>query len=293
LEDCLKDFPIIGFFMTARWLIVLAVWVIAATSGRANTLAIFRTSYGEMAVELFEDDKPITVRNFIKLTEYGAYQNSFAHRLETGSLIQGGSFIVPSSTSTNQFQLFGGVPNFGTITNEFSTGAIYSNVFGTIAMAKAFGQPDSASSSWFINLRDNSASFDNQSGGLTVFGRVIQGSNVLHHLSSRSNFFGIINYNPTFPTLPVTYDGNAAPQYNQLFFPRISILKLITIPQSDGTRLLEWNSPSTMVCRVEFSDTGIDGNWDTLHITNGNGFIQGVFDTNIFAQTRHYRIRVE
>ena len=48
-----------------------------------------------------------------------------------------------------------------------------SNTRGTIAMAKPGGNPDGATSQWYINVKDNSADLDASNGGFTVFGRVI------------------------------------------------------------------------------------------------------------------------
>lgn len=272
---------------------VLAAWVTAVPCAHANSLAIFRTTFGEMAVELFDDDKPVTVKNFILLTELGRYQNNFFHVCAAGNIVQGGGFRVADPLSTNPVLNVTATAGLGTITNEFSVGTLYSNVFGTISMAKVAGFPDSASTDWFINLGDNSASYDHTNGGYTVFGRVIAGSNVLHQFNTRSNMFGTVNLGMQFSLLPVTYIGNFYPRYVDLVYSRVEILKLITIPQSNGSRLLAWNSPSTLVCRVEYSDTGIGGAWDLLHETNGNGNIQSAVDTNVFAETRLYRIRVE
>jgi cyclophilin family peptidyl-prolyl cis-trans isomerase len=87
------------------------------------------------------------------------------HRSVPGFIIQGGGFVWNDAA--------GGIlmiPSRGTLNNEFS--ASRSNKRGTIAMAKLGGDPNSAMSQWFINLADNSANLDNQSGGFTVFGEV-------------------------------------------------------------------------------------------------------------------------
>jgi len=277
--------PIIGiFFLLPAWRSEIAL---------ANSLAIFRTSYGEMAFELFDDDKPLTVRNFITLTESGRYRNSIMHRLEPGVLVQGGGYLVQNTGSTNPATNLFLVAAFGSITNEFSTGTIYSNVFGTIAMAKLPDNPDSASSHWFINLGDNAASFDNQNGGFTVFGRIVHGEQVLHTLNTKSNNYGIVNlsfyYGPPFGTVPVTYNGAVFPRYVELAYPCIEILKLIVVPNPDGSRDLAWNSPTGLVCRIEYRD---DITWDLFHLTNGNGLVQSTVDTNTVAAGRSYRVRI-
>src|SRR5205807_6793011 len=73
------------------------------------------------------------------------------------------------------------IPTFPPITNEFNVGPFYSNVYGTIAMAKT-ANPNSATSQFFFNLANNAASLDNtnNSGGFTVFGHVVAGTNSLN-----------------------------------------------------------------------------------------------------------------
>ena len=61
------------------------------------------------------------------------------------------------------------VPADPPVENEFNQ----SNLRGTLAMAKVGGDPDSATSQWFVNLADNSDNLDTQNGGFTVFGRVL------------------------------------------------------------------------------------------------------------------------
>src|SRR6185436_15702112 len=109
-------------------------------------------------------------------------------------------------------------------TNEFGVGARLSNVVGTLAMAKAGTNANSASSQWFFNLGDNAATFDAQSGGFTVFGRVLpstnanEGTNLLASFNALSQSNGIIDmtsfFGPvwsSFTDLPVSYSGYAVP----------------------------------------------------------------------------------
>ena len=269
------------------------------TAAPANTLAIFRTSLGPMAVELFDEDKPVTVYNFIRLARFGAYRNTFFHRCETGFVAQAGGFVTASAASTNAFPgNYSPTFSFGAISNEYAVGPVISNTFGTIAMAKVSGQPDSATSQFFFNLNDNSVTLaPPNNGGFTVFGRVIAGSNVLHQLMSRTLTEGLLSVTDTvrnvvFPTLPVTYSGDRMPQINELIYTGIEIMRLIIQPQPDESRLLAWNSPTGLVCHVEYRDDATAATWDSLYVTNGNGQVQAILDDDPPPAARQYRIRV-
>ena len=108
-----------------------------------------------------------TAKNFLKYTKKGRYDDSFFHRSVEDFVIQGGGFSIP-----NKDYLDGGVPDsiktFSTIKNEPGN----PNVTGSIAMAKLPGDPDSATSQWFINLADNDF-LNTDNGGYTVFGNVL------------------------------------------------------------------------------------------------------------------------
>src|SRR5204863_2977164 len=101
---------------------------------RAGTLAQFRTVFGEIDVELYDQDKPVTVENFIRYVQSGAWNNMFIHRCDPNFVIQGGGYSVANRSATNQF--ISAVTKFGPITNEFGVGRRFSNVYGTLAMAK-------------------------------------------------------------------------------------------------------------------------------------------------------------
>jgi cyclophilin family peptidyl-prolyl cis-trans isomerase len=195
-------------------------------------------SVGNVDVELFNSEKPQTVRNFLLYARNGSYDQVILNRLLPGVLLQGGGFTNAAAiTNSNPFLDFGAVKNLGTITNEFGVGPRYSNVVGTLAMAKVGTNVNSASSQWFFNLGDNSSAFDTQSGGFTVFGRVLEatngidGTNLLATFNSLSPSNGIIDmttfFGPTwasFTDLPVNYNGYAIPESRQVFYVTVTEL---------------------------------------------------------------------
>lgn len=135
-------------------------------TAQANSVACFTSSMGQFCIELFETQTPITTANFLKYIDSDAYTSGIFHRSIPGFVIQGGGFKVVNGASGDSLVP---VNTFSPIVNEFKI----SNTRGTVAMAKLGGNPNSATSQWFVNLADNSANLDNQNGGFTVFGRVI------------------------------------------------------------------------------------------------------------------------
>lgn len=139
--------------------------MLVAAASQATTVRL-QTTLGVVDIQLFDAAAPATVANFLAYVHSGAYDNTIIHRSFPGFIIQGGGYAlgsVPNSTDP--------VPARPPVVNEYS--ASRSNLRGTIAMAKVGGDPNSATSQWFINLADNSANLDNQNGGFTVFGRVL------------------------------------------------------------------------------------------------------------------------
>ena len=120
-----------------------------------------------------------TAKNFLKYTKKGLYDDSFFHRSVDNFVIQGGGFTRPDSSF-----LEGGRPDsiktFSTIKNEPGN----PNITGSVAMAKLGGDPNSATSQWFINLAENEF-LDSQNGGFTVFGAVLgEGMNLVETMAS-------------------------------------------------------------------------------------------------------------
>jgi len=281
----------------------VCIWVVLAfmlAPARAGTLVQFRTSFGDIEVELYDQDKPATVRNFLNYVKSGRYENEIAHRLVPNFVLQGGGFVVTNRGATNWD--IAAVVTYPPVTNEFGTGKFYSNVSGTIAMAKT-SDPNSATSQFFFNLADNSASLDstNNSGGFTVFGHVIAGTNVLNlfntfqtytNSAQSSNIIAnvdpVLNYRfyPNFETCPL-YHPIVTP--TNFIFMDISLLK-IGITNENGGEQISWNSATGLTNIVEFT-TNFPPVWNTLITTNGTGAMMTVTDT-ANAASRFYRVRI-
>lgn len=129
------------------------------------TIVEFETSHGNFKVNLHDKTTPKTVENFLKYVTDGDYNNTVVHRLIPNFIMQGGGYSFEGSLPLTP------IPTDSSVINE----PVYSSVKGTIAMAKKASGPNSATSQWFINYKDNSANLDVQNGGFTVFGEVIEG----------------------------------------------------------------------------------------------------------------------
>jgi cyclophilin family peptidyl-prolyl cis-trans isomerase len=140
----------------------------------------------QFKLELFDDEAPLTVQNFLRYIEGGSaaeFIDTFFHRSVSNFVLQGGGFSATDITKIGEH-----IDTFSTVHNEFS--AERSNLRGTIAMAKVGTNENTASSEWFVNLADNSGNLDNQNGGFTVFGQVIEGMDVIDKIAAlpKANF---------------------------------------------------------------------------------------------------------
>lgn len=219
-------------------------WADSSESGGTNTTVRFTfqrgtNALGQVDVELFDGEKPETVRNFLLYVRSGAYSNSFLHRCVPGFIVQGGGFSVTNPLSSEIFSAYRETTNYGRLTNEFMVGSRFSNTVGTLAMAKVANDPNSATSQWFFNLNDNSTNLDTQNGGFTVFGAVRpstnlnEGTNVLTHFNTLSTNAGLVNLGKLlgssyqeFSSLPVSYTNTVTrvPQNRELYRVQIAIL---------------------------------------------------------------------
>ncbi|MFZ1863330.1 MAG: peptidylprolyl isomerase [Polyangiales bacterium] len=148
----------------------------------ANPTATFETSLGNIEVELFTDQMPITAGNFIELAKSGFYDGLHFHRIIDGFMIQ---FGCPHSRDPNSPRAGTGNSPKGTIEDEHPPDAKISNEPGTLSMANT-GRPNSGSSQFFINTTHNSY-LDWFSPGPSkhpVFGKVVDGMNVVKKIET-------------------------------------------------------------------------------------------------------------
>lgn len=135
------------------------------------------TSLGEITLELDAAAAPRSVENFLAYARDGHYNSTIFHRVVPGLLVQGGGFTPDLQAK----------PTRAPVPNEAGNGL--SNLRGTIAAARDRGVPDSATTQFFINLADNPA-FDRKddaspyTSGYAVFGRVVQGMDVLDRIAA-------------------------------------------------------------------------------------------------------------
>ena len=169
------------------------------------TNVYLQTPLGLVEVELFDEQAPATVANFLAYIDDGAYEEAFIHRSLPGFVVQGGGYRFVNNAVQD-------VPKLPPVVNEPGI----SNTRGTLAMAKLPDDPDSATSQWFINLVDNSDVLDDQNGGFTVFGQVVgEGMRIIDQIASIEGF----NLGAPFTDLPlINYPGFGAVTSANLVF---------------------------------------------------------------------------
>ena len=171
---------------------------IDAEAAGPNPVVIMETSMGRIIVMLYPKDAPKTVENFLKYVDAGFYDNTLFHRVilekkqmgrgdrtrpedKSMGIVQGGGYTASMRKKR---------PLLPPIKNEAATGLI--NKSGTIAMART-GSPDSATSEFFFNMKDNPifdykykvskqgvGRFSSSSNiGYCAFGKILRGMDVV------------------------------------------------------------------------------------------------------------------
>jgi cyclophilin family peptidyl-prolyl cis-trans isomerase len=235
-------------------------------------------SSSNVTVQLFDHDKPATVANFLHyitpIVDPGvatnlAFTNMIWDRCVPGFVLQGGDYDAADRTNTTPPGQLNSVPrkfsdNLNylppfpfSIDNEFDVGPLIHNKFGTMAMAKSAGNPDSAESGFFFNLADNSSNLDSQNGGFTVFGRVTSGSNVLQYFNTLSKpnegIFDTttVSTNQALTDLPVNEDSRNVPCNTNLFFADFQVLTALSLDTNPPTVQVNYPADGQTVTNVD------------------------------------------
>ena len=134
----------------------------------SNYTAVIKTNLGDMTVEFFTDDAPITVNNFISLSKDGYYDNVIFHRVISGFMIQGGD---PSGTGHGDYGKYPGYK----FDDELNNQRPYEK--GILAMANA--GPNTNGSQFFIMHVDYPLPYS-----YTIFGQVVDGFDIIDKIAS-------------------------------------------------------------------------------------------------------------
>ncbi|MCY2933187.1 MAG: peptidylprolyl isomerase [Planctomycetota bacterium] len=143
-----------------------------SSADAANPVVVIETNKGIIEVELFQDKTPISAANFLKYVDSKFYDGLIFHRVIDGFMVQGGGMDAAMKENKNN----------APIKNEAASSGV-KNARGTLAMART-NVPDSATSQFFINLKDND--FLNPSAGnagYAAFGKVVAGMDVVDSIA--------------------------------------------------------------------------------------------------------------
>jgi cyclophilin family peptidyl-prolyl cis-trans isomerase len=155
--------------------ITITTQPITETNNNQNNMniATIETTMGTVVLELFREQAPKTVENFVKLAQSGFYDGTRFHRVIAGFMIQGGDPLTKDLSMAGRWGTGG--PGY-TFADEIS--ASNRNLAGTIAMANA--GPNTNGSQFFVNVADNNF-LDTKH---TVFGKVTLGMDVVKKIET-------------------------------------------------------------------------------------------------------------
>lgn len=153
------------------------------------------TNFGDITLELDSEKAPKTAANFQQYAEDGFYEGTIFHRVIDNFMVQGGGFTVDMEQKETK----------APIENEADNGL--KNDCYTIAMARTM-DPDSASSQFFINVKDNDflnhTAKTTQGWGYCVFGKVVEGQEIVDKIKDVPT--GSSGFHQDVPTEPVVIE---------------------------------------------------------------------------------------
>lgn len=140
----------------------------------ANPQVEIRTNMGAVTLELYPENAPVTVENFLQYVKDGHYNGTIFHRVIPGFMVQGGGFTPDMREK----------PTRAPIKNEAGNGLRHAA--GMVAMART-PDPHSATAQFFINLAENPAldfrAATRDGYGYCVFGKVVSGMEVVNRIA--------------------------------------------------------------------------------------------------------------
>ena len=166
-------------YVLAGFLFVMGVYFLFNTLMKEEAMPKVKliTSYGDIVLELDQENAPISTENFLSYVESGFYNETIFHRVISGFMIQGGGHLEDMTPKDADLE---------PITNEANNGL--RNDRGTVAMART-AYPHSATSQFFINHKDNDflnfrTNQVEEGWGYAVFGKVTEGMEVVDEIAA-------------------------------------------------------------------------------------------------------------
>ena len=168
---------LISFFAV----MLLSLSAASAQEATANPQVTLHTNHGDIVLELFPQEAPISVENFLRYANDGFYDGTVFHRVISHFMIQGGGMTMTVDEVTGQQSSLTQKPTRDPITNEADNGL--RNERGTVAMART-NEVNSATSQFYINVElngalDHTSKENSRAWGYAVFGRVVEGMDVV------------------------------------------------------------------------------------------------------------------
>lgn len=175
--------------LTALLLLVASAFTSASESVKDERFVTLQTDLGTLVIELYPEQAPVTVANFLHYVDSGFYEGTIFHRVIPSFVVQGGGL-------TFDFQR---KETAEPIVNESDNGL--KNEYLTLSMAR-LNAPDSATSQFFINLKHNeSLNASEGKPGYAVFGKVVEGERVVEKIVAEPR--GIFKAFPDAPDAAV------------------------------------------------------------------------------------------
>ncbi len=214
-----------------------------------------------MDMALFSNRTPVTRQNFLSYVTSGAYVNSFIHRSVPGFVIQGGALRIQGNGIQS-------IPTSPPIVNEFGI----SNTLGTISMAKLGGDPNSATSQWFVSLGANTDILDTQNSGFTVFGRMTRDTFGSAQIFGNPVDFPVFDYGGILGELPLFFQ-HVPPAVNLDELILFTEVSSVPIPAGQAGELtgLSYSLISNSNPSLVFTSIDANGRLTITPVTNGTG----------------------